>query len=95
MFSTRTSNFAPLLLNCDTAMDKTCFTAVWHSLKRLGILRRMRGRRGGQRLNNNRIKPIESAYRALGTNSNFMRDYSKNSVATSNVCLGPPSAACL
>lgn len=24
-----------------------------------------------------------------------MRDYSKNSVATSNVCLGPPSAACL
>ena len=68
---------------------------VWHSLKRLGILRRMRGRRGGQRLNNHRIKPIESAYRALGTNSNFMRDYSKNSVATSNVRLGPPSAACL
>lgn len=55
----------------------------------------MRGRRGGQRLNNNRIKPIESAYRALGTNSNFMRDYSKNSVATSNVRLGQPSAACL
>ena len=68
---------------------------VWHSLKCLGILRRMRGRRGGQRLNNHRIKPIESAYRAPGTKSNFMRDYSKNSVAVSNVRLRPPSAACL
>ena len=55
----------------------------------------MRGRRGGQRLNNHRIKPIESAYRAPGTNSNFMRDYSKDSVAASIVRLGPPSAACL
>ena len=55
----------------------------------------MRGRRGGQRLNNHRIKPIESAYRAPGTKSNFMRDYSKNSVAVSNVRLRPPSAACL
>ena len=68
---------------------------VWLSLKCLGILRRMRGRQGGQRFDNHQIKPIESVYRAPGTSSNFMRDYSKNSVATSNVRLGLPSAACL
>jgi len=52
---------------------------VWHSLKCLGTLRRMRGQRGSQHLNNHWIKSIESAYQASGTNvqdfKNFPRPF--------------------